>query len=65
MALRELESVMASETEAASGNTTINYEAELAAVETLVVVVAAVDAAAAPDAGNRAAVLTLVAARQQ
>jgi len=50
---------MVSETEAASGNTTINYEAELAAVETLVVVVAAaVDAAAAPDAGNRAAVLT-------
>ena len=42
-----------SETEAAAGNTTINYEAALTAVETPVVVVAAaVDAAAAPNAGN-------------
>ena len=38
MALRELESAMASETEASLGNTTINYEAALTAVETQVVV---------------------------
>jgi hypothetical protein len=46
--------VVVLETEAAAGNTTINYEAALTAVETPVVVVAAaVDAAAAPDdAGN-------------
>ncbi len=44
---------MASETEAAAGNTTINYEGESTAVEMpVVVVVVAVDAAAAPDAGN-------------
>jgi hypothetical protein len=45
---------MASETEAAAVNTTINYEAASTAVETPVVVMAAaaVDAAAAPNAGN-------------
>ena len=49
----ELESPMASETEAAAGNTTINPEAASTAVETPVVVMAAaVDAAVAPDAGN-------------
>ncbi len=53
MALRELESAMVSETEAAVGNTTINHEAALAVVEmTVVVVVVAVDAVAAPEAGN-------------
>jgi hypothetical protein len=40
---------MAAETEAAAGNATINYEAASTAVETEVV---AVDAAAAPEAGN-------------
>ena len=51
MALRELESAMASETEALVGNKTINYEAALTAVETPVVVVvsAAVDAVVAPE----------------
>ena len=45
-----LESVMAAETEATVGNTTINYEVASTAVETAVLVVAAaVDAAAAPD----------------
>ena len=45
---------MASETEAAAGNTTINYEVASTAVETPVVVVVAPapDAAAAPEAGN-------------
>ena len=44
---------MASETEVAAGNTTINPEAASTAVETPVVVMAAaVDAVAAPDAGN-------------
>ena len=43
-----VESVMAAETEAAAGNTTINYEAASTALETAVMaVVAAVDAAAA------------------
>ena len=50
---RELETAMASETEAAAGNTTINPEVASTAVETPVVMMAAaVDAAAAPDAGN-------------
>ena len=40
-ALRELESAMASETEAAAGNTIINYEAASTAVEMPVVVMAA------------------------
>jgi hypothetical protein len=45
---------MAAETEAAAGNTTINYEAASTAVETAVMVVAtAVDAVAAPEAGNK------------
>ena len=44
---------MASETEAAVGNTTIDYEVASTAVESPVVVVAAVvDALAAPEAGN-------------
>ncbi len=54
MALRELESGMAAETEATVENTTIDYEEALTAVETAVMV-AAVDAAAsaaAPEEGN-------------
>ena len=51
MALRELQSAIAAETEAAVGNTTINYEAASTAVET-VVVVAVMDAAVAPEAGS-------------
>ena len=43
---------MASETEAAAGNTTINPAASTAVETPFVVMVAAVDAAAAPDAGN-------------
>ena len=51
---RELEPAIAAETEAAVGNTKINYEAASAAVETEVVVVVAVavDTAVAPEAGN-------------
>ena len=52
----ELESAMAAKTEAAAGNTTINYEAASTAVKTAaVMVVVDVEAAAsmaAPDAGN-------------
>ena len=40
-ALRELESAMVSETEAAAGNTRINYEAASSTVEMSVVVMAA------------------------
>ena len=49
---------MALETEAATGNTTINYEAALTAVETPEVMVgaAAVDAEVAPDAGNSSSI---------
>ena len=49
---------MALETEAVAGNTTIKYEAASTAVETpgVMVVVAAVDAEVAPDAGNSSSI---------